>query len=154
MFCNRQNLRFSVIGDKSRLPQPLQIAISSVEESSKTNRGTHFVMLLSYSGRHDIIEASKKIASKIEHGILQATDISESTFETLLQTNIITELPNPDLLIQTSGELRMSNFMLWQLAYTEFYFSNKLFPDFKEVDFIEALSTFERRQRRYGGRVK
>ncbi|KAG8370937.1 hypothetical protein BUALT_Bualt13G0035200 [Buddleja alternifolia] len=154
MFCDRHNLRFSIIGDKSRLPQPLQIAISSAEESSKTKRGTHFVMALSYSGRHDIIEASKKISSKVEHGILQATDINESTFGKLLQTNTITEFPNPDLLIRTSGELRMSNFMLWQLAYTEFYFSNKLFPDFKEADFTEALSTFERRQRCYGGRMK
>ncbi|KAG8370938.1 hypothetical protein BUALT_Bualt13G0035300 [Buddleja alternifolia] len=111
-------------------------------------------MALSYSGRHDIIEASKKIASKAEHGILQATDINQSTFEKLLKMSIIAEFPKPDLLIRTSGELRMSNFMLWQLAYTEFYFSNKLFPDFKEADFIEALSTFERRPRCYGGRMK
>ncbi|KAG8370944.1 hypothetical protein BUALT_Bualt13G0035900 [Buddleja alternifolia] len=147
-----QDLRFSVIGDKSRLPQSLQITTSSAEESAKTNRGMHFVMALSYGGRYDIIEASKKIASKVEHGILRAKDINESIFEQQLLTNIIAEFPNPDMLIRTSGELRTSNFLLWQLAYAEFHFPNKLFPDFKEVDLIQALSTFERRQRRYGGR--
>ncbi|KAG8370961.1 hypothetical protein BUALT_Bualt13G0037600 [Buddleja alternifolia] len=148
-----QDLRFSVIGDKSSLPQSVQSTISSVENSTKTNTGMHFLMALSYGGRYDIIEATKKIASKVEHGILRAEDINESAFEQQLLTNV-TEFPNPDLLIRTSGELRVSNFLLWQLAYTEFYFPNKLFPDFEEADLIEALNTFRGRQRNFGGRNK
>ncbi|KAG8370956.1 hypothetical protein BUALT_Bualt13G0037100 [Buddleja alternifolia] len=148
-----QDLRFSVIGDKSRLPQSVQSTISSVENFTRNNTGMHFLMALSYGGRYDIIEATKKIASKVEHGILRAEDINESAFEQQLLTNV-TEFPNPDLLIRTSGELRVSNFLLWQLAYTEFYFPNKLFPDFEEADLIEALNTFRGRQRSFGGRNK
>ncbi|KAG8374030.1 hypothetical protein BUALT_Bualt11G0088600 [Buddleja alternifolia] len=146
-----QDMKFSVIGDKSRLPQSLQSTICSAEESTKANKGTHLVMALNYGGRYEITEAGKRIASKIEQGILQAKDINENLFEQHLQTTI-TEFPNPDLLIRTSGELRVSNFLLWQLAYTEFYFSSKLFPEFEEDDLIEAMKAFQGRQRRFGGR--
>nr|QNC49773.1 cis-prenyl transferase 3 [Leucophyllum frutescens] len=146
-----RDLRFSVIGDKSRLPRSFQSTISSLEDSAKTNKGTHFVMALSYSGQYEIVQASKKLAKKVEDGTLRATDINDRLFEQQLLTNI-TEFPSPDLLIRTSGELRVSNFLLWQLAYTEFYFSSKLFPDFKEADLVEALTCFQTRQRRYGER--
>ncbi|KAG8371176.1 hypothetical protein BUALT_Bualt13G0059800 [Buddleja alternifolia] len=148
-----QDLRFSVIGDKSKLPSSMQSTISSAEESAKANRGMHFLMALNYGGRNDILEAMKKIASKLKDGILEAKDINENVFEQQLLTNV-TELPNPDLLIRTSGELRVSNFLLWQIAYAELYFASKLFPDFEEADLIEALSTFQRRQRSFGGRNK
>ncbi|KAG8371179.1 hypothetical protein BUALT_Bualt13G0060100 [Buddleja alternifolia] len=128
-----QDLRFSVIGDKSKLSQSMQSTISSVEEFAKCNRGMHFLMALNYGGRYEITEASKKIACKVEQGILRAEDINESVFEQQLLTNV-TELPNPDLLIRTGGELRVSNFLLWQMAYAEFYFSSKLFADFEEAD--------------------
>nr|QIQ56019.1 cis-prenyl transferase 2 [Eremophila drummondii] len=153
-FVNEQvtshDLRFSVIGDKSRLPQFIQSTISSTEESAKGNKGTHFVMALSYSGQYDILEASRKIAGQVENGKLRAKDIDKGVFEQQLLTNTIT--PDPDLLIRTSGEIRISNFMLWQMAYTEFYFANKLFPDFKESDFVDALNFFQQRQRRFGER--
>nr|QNC49771.1 cis-prenyl transferase 1 [Leucophyllum frutescens] len=149
----RHDLQFSVIGDKSRLPQSIRSTIASAEEAGKANSGTHFVMALSYSGQYDIVDASKKIASQVGSGKLRAEDIDESVFEQQLLTNV-TKFPNPDLLIRTSGELRVSNFMLWQLAYAEFYFVDKLFPDFEEADFIEALSSFQQRKRRYGGRKK
>ncbi|KAG8382302.1 hypothetical protein BUALT_Bualt05G0062700 [Buddleja alternifolia] len=148
-----QDLRFSVIGDKSRLPRSLQSTISSVEESAKFNRGMHFMMALSYGARYEITEASKKIASKVENGILRTKDINETVFEQHMLTSV-TEFPNPDLLIRTSGELRVSNFLLWQLAYTEFYFPIKLFPDFEEADLIDALSAFQRRRTNFGGRNK
>lgn len=122
-------------------------AIASAEEESQANKGMHFILAMSYSGRHEIIEATKKIANKVEHGILRAKDVEEALFEQQLMTNLITQFPCPDLLIRTSGELRVSNFFLWQLAYTEFYFANKMFPDL-----VEALASFQRRQRRYGKR--
>nr|QIQ56024.1 cis-prenyl transferase 1 [Eremophila lucida] len=153
-FVNEQvishDLQFSVIGNKSRLPQYLQSTISSTEESAKGNKGTHFVMALSYSGQYDILEASRKIAGQVQNGKLRSKDIDEGVFEQQLLTNSIT--PNPDLLIRTSGEMRVSNFLLWQMADTEFYFANKLFPDFKEGDFVDALNTFQQRQRQFGER--
>lgn len=147
----RYDIRFSVIGNKSKLPESLQATISWAEEISEDNKGMHFISALSYSGRNDIVEATKKIASKVEQGIVGANEIDETMFQQQLTTNI-TEFPNPDLLIRTSGELRISNFLLWQLAYTEFYFSDKLFPDFGEVDILEAITSYQRRQRRYGDR--
>ncbi|KAG8362982.1 hypothetical protein BUALT_BualtUnG0017000 [Buddleja alternifolia] len=150
---NRPKARFallSVIGDKSKLSQSMQSTISSVEEFAKSNRGMHFLLALNYGGRYEITEASKKIACKVEQGILRAKDINESVFAQQLLTNV-TELPNPDLLIRTDGELRVSNFLLWQMAYAEFYFSSKLFADFEEADLIVALSSFQRRQRCFGG---
>ncbi|KAG8371180.1 hypothetical protein BUALT_Bualt13G0060200 [Buddleja alternifolia] len=108
----------------------LTVYVFSTEESPK---GMHFLLALNYGGRYEITEASKKIACKVEQGILRAKDINESVFAQQLLTNV-TELPNPDLLIRTDGELRVSNFLLWQMAYAEFYFSSKLFADFEEAD--------------------
>lgn len=146
----RHDMRFSAIGDKSRLPSSMQSAIHIAEELSQENQGMHFVMALSYSGRLDITEACKRIAAEVENGTLRAADINENALEQHLMTKF--EFPNPDLLIRTSGELRMSNFMMWQLAYTEFYFAEKMFPDFDEAEFREALTCFQRRKRRFGGR--
>lgn len=106
---------------------------------------------LSYSGRNDIVEAVKMIAAKVEDGIVGAKEVDEAMFQQQLMTNVA-EFPNPDLLIRTSGELRISNFLLWQLAYTEFYFVDKLFPDFGELDLHHALASYQRRKRRYGER--
>ncbi|KAI3463120.1 hypothetical protein Pfo_019783 [Paulownia fortunei] len=146
----RNDIRVSVLGNRCRLPQSLQNLISSSEERSKANKGLHLVIAMNYSGRYDITEASKKIASKVKDGVLQVEDINDTLFEQHLETNGIA-FSNPDLLIRTSGELRLSNFMLWQLAYTELLFVDKLFPDFDEADFVQALTAFQRRQRRYGG---
>ncbi|XP_057800566.1 (2Z,6Z)-farnesyl diphosphate synthase CPT6, chloroplastic-like [Salvia miltiorrhiza] len=147
----RYDIQFSAIGNKLRLPKSLQNTIYWAEEISKGNKGMNVVMAASYSGRDDIVEATKKIASKVKLGIVQTIDIDETMFEQELMTNFL-EFPNPDLLIRTSGELRISNFLLWQLAYTEFYFADKCFPDFSEDDLCEALASYQRRQRRYGER--
>ncbi|KAL7084235.1 hypothetical protein ACP275_14G212600 [Erythranthe tilingii] len=149
----RYDMQFSVIGDRSRLPESLQSAISAAEEAGRANGGLHLVAALSYGGRHDITEAAKKIASKVEDGILRAQDVDESVLAQQLMTNFM-EFSDPDLLIRTSGELRVSNFMLWQLAYAELYFSDKLFPDFGGDDFIQAITCFQGRNRRFGQRKK
>ncbi|XP_051140710.1 cis-prenyltransferase 7, chloroplastic-like [Andrographis paniculata] len=146
-----QNLRISVIGERSKLPPSMQSKISHVEELSKSNKGMHLVVAISYSGRLDIVQATKRIAIKVRDGILQENDINDDVVQQYLMTSLI-EVPDPDLLIRTSGEQRLSNFLLWQLAYTEFYFIEKKFPDFDEANFAEALNFFQHRKRRYGAR--
>ncbi|MCD9643877.1 Dehydrodolichyl diphosphate synthase [Datura stramonium] len=146
----RDGRRVSFIGDKSILSKSLQDALTVMEEKKKSNSGLHVMIAINYSGRHDILQATKSIARKINNGLLKVEDIDQNLFEQELETRCA-EFPEPDLLIRTSGEQRLSNFMLWQLAYTEFYFVNKLFPDMEEADFIKALMSFQPRQRRYGG---
>ncbi|GFQ00810.1 dehydrodolichyl diphosphate synthase 2 [Phtheirospermum japonicum] len=127
---NRRNdVRVSVMGNKSRIPESLQKLVYSVQDRSKANKGVHLVIAIDYSGRYDITQANKKIAKKVKDGVLQVEDIDDTLFEQHLETSGI-ELSNPDLMIRTSGELRVSNFMLWQLAYSELFFVDKLFPDF------------------------
>ncbi|KAL8049197.1 hypothetical protein ABFX02_06G005400 [Erythranthe guttata] len=147
----RHDTRLSVIGDTSKLPESLQTAIAWGEESGRSNGGLHLVVALNYGGRREITEAAKKIARRVEEGILGAEEVDEGVFEQELMTSFM-EFPNPDLLIRTSGELRISNFMLWQLAYTELYFSDTLFPDFGQDDLVQALTCFQRRNRRFGQR--
>ncbi|KAL7106631.1 hypothetical protein ACP275_06G005500 [Erythranthe tilingii] len=147
----RYDMRLSVIGDISRLPESLQTAISWGEESGRSNGGLHLVVALNYGGRYEITEAAKKIARQVEEGILGAEEVDEQLFEQELMTSFM-EFPNPDLVIRTSGELRISNFMLWQLAYAELYFSDTLFPDFGQDDLVQALACFQRRNRRFGHR--
>ncbi|KAL3850298.1 hypothetical protein ACJIZ3_012180 [Penstemon smallii] len=148
----RYNVRLSFMGDRSKLPESLIELINSGEERTKSNKGLHVIVALNYSGRFDIMQATKSIASKVKDGILQMEDINETLFDEQLQTNC-TKFPVPDLLIRTSGEQRISNFMLWQLAYTELFFSQKNFPDFQEQDFVEALVSFQQRDRRFGGKT-
>ncbi|KAL2541020.1 Dehydrodolichyl diphosphate synthase 2 [Abeliophyllum distichum] len=144
------NIRISVIGDKSKLPESLQKMIATAEESTGGNTGLHLLVAINYSGRYDIMQASRSIARKVKDGVVQVEDINETTFEKELETNCV-EFPNPDLLIRTSGEQRISNFYLWQLAYTEVFFAKKNLPDLEEEDFIEALTSFQKRERRFGG---
>lgn len=147
----RENIRISVIGDSSKLSRSLQELIARAEETTKTNCGLQLIVAVSYSGQYDIVQACQKIALKVRDGIIEPNDINESLIKQELETNC-SEFPYPDLLIRTSGELRISNFLLWQLAYTELYFTRSLWPDFGEVEFLEALQAFQQRQRRYGGR--
>ncbi|XP_057549233.1 cis-prenyltransferase 4, chloroplastic-like [Amaranthus tricolor] len=147
----RQGIRISTIGNTSLLPKSLQEVLEHTKESTKDNTKTHVIFAISYSGKNDIVQACKSITKKVQIGLIDCEDVDESLIEQELQTKIMTA-PCPDLLIRTSGELRISNFLLWQLAYSEFYFTTTLWPDFGEFEFIEALQSFQKRQRRFGGR--
>ncbi|KAM7527674.1 hypothetical protein LguiB_031084 [Lonicera macranthoides] len=147
---NRYDVRGLAIGDRSALPNSFQRMINLGEDVTKNNSGLHIMGALNYRGQYNITQACKSVANKVKDGLLQPQDIDESTFEQELETKC-TEFPFPDLLIRTSGEHRISNFILWQMVYTELFFADKLFPDFKEEDFMEALKSFQKRDRRYGG---
>ncbi|PIA59386.1 hypothetical protein AQUCO_00400337v1 [Aquilegia coerulea] len=147
----REDIRVSIIGDSSKLPNSLQKMIAKTEDVTKNNLGLQLIVAVSYTGKYDIVQACQNIAYKVKDGLVQPEEINEHLIEQELQTNC-TEFPYPDLLIRTSGELRVSNFLLWQLAYTELFFVESLWPDFGEADFIEALHSFQHRQRRYGRR--
>lgn len=141
-----------MIGDSSRLPKTLQKLIRDAEEKTKTNSQLQLIIAASYSGKYDVLQACRSIAQKVKDDHVQVQDIDESLIEQELETSC-TEFPYPDLLIRTSGELRVSNFLLWQLAYTELFFAPALWPDFGKAEFVEGLTSFQQRQRRFGGRV-
>ncbi|WCJ29214.1 Undecaprenyl pyrophosphate synthetase family protein [Euphorbia peplus] len=147
----RQGIRVSIIGDSSKLTPSLQRLISEVEEKTKKNPKLHLLVAVSYSGKYDVLKACKSIASKVKDGEIDPDDIDESLIEQELETNC-SEFPSPDLLIRTSGELRISNFLLWQLAYTELFFAPELWPDFGKEGFVQALTSYQQRQRRFGQR--
>lgn len=143
----KENIRFSVIGDMSRIPSDVtETIIKSIEVTSHCT-GLNLVFALSYGSRQEITEAVKKIAARVASGEISAEDIDES----LLNANLSTyPTPDPDLIIRTSGEQRLSNFLLWQAAYSEFYFTEVLWPNFTESHLEEALQAFSLRQRRFG----
>ncbi len=142
------NIKFKVIGDLSRLSGGLIKRIKDVEKASESNTGLNMIVFLSYSGKWDIIQAVNKYSSMLKNGeVLPDTTITSDLLNTLLST---AGIPDPDLLIRTSGEQRISNYMLWQCAYTEFYFTEVLWPDFRKNDFEKALDIYSRRERRYG----
>ncbi|KAJ4969965.1 hypothetical protein NE237_003064 [Protea cynaroides] len=147
----RQDVRLSVIGDSKKLPKSLQKLKTEVEDITRNNLGLQLIIAVSYSGQYDIVQACKSIAEKTQDGVIQPNDITEAVIEQELKTNC-TKFPHPDLLIRTSGEQRISNFLLWQLAYTELAFVKSLWPDFGKADFVDVLCSFQQRQRRYGGR--
>jgi len=140
-----------VIGDLSKVPESLQRTVARVEDVTKDNKKLQLIVALNYGGKYDVVQACKRVAMKVKDGAVDVEDINESIIEKELETKC-TEFPNPGLLIRTSGELRVSNFLLWQLAYTELYFSPKFWPDFGKDDFVDALRSFQHRQRRFGGR--
>ena len=123
-------------------------SIRELEEATKNNTGLHFQVALNYGSRDEMIRGIRKMAGDLDSGALQAEDISETVFEKYLDTS---GLPDPDLMIRTSGEMRLSNFMLWQLAYTEFYFTDVLWPDFDKAELQKAIDYYNGRERRYGG---
>ncbi|KAF7816095.1 dehydrodolichyl diphosphate synthase 2-like [Senna tora] len=145
----RKGIRISMIGEQSKLPCSLQRMMKKAEERTKENSGLHLIIAVSYSGKYDVVQACKSVAEKVKNGVVEVEDISESLIEQELETKC-TEFPYPDLLIRTSGELRLSNFLLWQLAYTELYFDPQLWPDFGKQDLLQALVSFQHRHRRYG----
>ena len=145
---NKNNVRVRVLGERSKLPPDMIKAIEILEESTKNNTGLQFNVALNYGGRDEIARAMKKIAEEVKDGKLSPEDITEEVISSHLDT---WEIPDPDLLVRTSGEERISNFLPWQLAYSEFYFTDTLWPDFNRNSFIEAIRHYTKRDRRYGG---
>jgi undecaprenyl diphosphate synthase len=143
------NMRVIVIGDKTGLSQDIVEIIDKLEKVTEGNTGLTFVIGLNYGGRDEITRAVKKISQKVLLGELSVEDITENTITEHLDTRGI---PDPDLLIRTSGEMRLSNFLPWQLAYTEFYFPEVLWPDFNKTELIKAVAKYNMRERRFGGR--
>ncbi|KAF8049036.1 hypothetical protein N665_2318s0002 [Sinapis alba] len=147
----KNNVRISIIGDSSKLPKSLLKVINEVEQVTKNNTRLQLIVAVGYSGKYDVLQACRGIAQRVKDGEIEVEEIDERLIEQELETNC-TEFPYPDLLIRTSGELRVSNFLLWQLAYTELFFAQELWPDFGRSGLIEALMSFQQRQRRFGGR--
>ncbi|VAH81959.1 unnamed protein product [Triticum turgidum subsp. durum] len=148
----RDGIRLRVIGDCSRLPASLRRTARDAEEATRDNSQLDLTLAISYSGRRDIVQACRSLAQKVRGELLRPEDIDESLFAGELETSRGSELPCPDLLIRTSGELRLSNFLLWQSAYSELFFTDTLWPDFGEADYLEALCSFQSRDRRFGRR--
>ncbi len=147
---HKNNVRLLAIGELNDLPPAVQKQLQSAIDYTSGNTGLKLVIALSYSGRWEITSAVKKIVEDVKNGKLDINSIDSCMFESYLNTSTI---PDPELLIRTSGERRISNFMLWQLAYTELYFSQVLWPDFRKKDLYEAVIDYQRRDRRFG-RVK
>jgi undecaprenyl diphosphate synthase len=142
-----QNIRLNVVGDIERLPQDVLAVLRRTMDRTAANGDMVLTLALSYGGRDDILRATRTLASEAAAGRLNAADIDEELFSRALHT---AHLPDPDFLIRTSGEMRISNFLLWQLAYAELYFTDVLWPDFSAEDLHRAFAEFARRERRYG----
>jgi len=145
---HKQNIRFKVIGGSKPLPVGIQNKIKEAERRTSGNTGLTVVLALNYGSRQEIVEAAKKFARDIVSKELTIQDLDTEGFSRYLYTF---GLPDPDLLIRTSGEMRMSNFLLWQLSYAEFYFTKKFWPEFKADDFKRAIDEYKARDRRFGG---
>ena len=143
----KNNIKLHTIGDLNRLPEASRTSMLKCIQDTAANTGTTLVLALSYSARWEMAQALRQVASDAADGRLKATDIDEETLRRYLVT---ADMPDPDLLIRTGGELRISNFLLWQMAYTEFYFMDLLWPDFRQGDFFQAVFDFQHRQRRFG----
>ncbi len=142
----RNRIRFRVIGDRSRLPEGLLAQIRKAEDDTASNDGMQLIVMLSYSGKWDITQAASRYVADLVSGKVQGP-LTEDVLAGYLAT---AGIPDPDLMIRTSGEQRISNYMLWQCAYTEFYFTDTLWPDFRKEEFALALKAFSERDRRYG----
>ena len=144
---NKNNIRLYVIGNTNMLPQSAQKELQEAREATQNNNGLNLIMALSYSSRWEIVNAVKNIADEIKAGDMQPDDISDTTFKNHLCT---AAFPDPELMIRTSGEYRISNFLLYQLAYSELYFTGTLWPDFRKENLYEALWDYQNRERRFG----
>lgn len=142
-----QNIKLHVIGDEKALPEKVKKEINKALESSKNNTGLNLIIALSYSSRWEIINAVKNIATDIKNNKIEIENIDENLFSNYLTTF---NVPDPDLLIRTSGEQRISNFLLWQLSYSELYFTSTLWPEFNKEEFFKAIYDFQNRERRFG----
>ena len=144
---NKNNIRLLTIGDTNSLPAKCVNQLNEAMVETSKNTGLSLVLALSYSAKWEIVSAVKQIAEDAKNGKLNPQDITESLFESKLSTKGI---PNPELMIRTSGEHRISNFLVWQLAYAEFYFTDVLWPDFRKEHFYEAIVNYQQRERRFG----
>ncbi len=143
----KNNIRLSSIGDITQLPNKAQNELREAKEATKSNTGLNLILALSYSSKWEITKAVKRICEDVLSNDIQSNTINSELISTYLETS---EIPDPDLLIRTSGEMRISNFLLWQIAYSELYFTEILWPDFRKKDLLEAISTYQKRERRFG----
>jgi undecaprenyl diphosphate synthase len=144
---NEENVRISFVGNLAVLPQSLQTEIERAMNETRSNTGIRFTVATNYGGRQEILQAVRAIALQVEKGLIHPEKIDEALFEKHLYT---ADLPHPDLLIRTSGEMRISNFLLWQMAYAEIYVTQTLWPDFDRKAFHQALLAYQQRERRFG----
>jgi len=143
----RYEIRLRAIGNLRRLPPEILTEIRNVEQATRHNERMTVLLAVSYGGREEIARAARRLARRVRDGELRPEQIDEDVFESALMT---AGIPDPDLLIRTSGEMRISNFLLWQLAYTELYVTETLWPDFRRAEFLEAIEHYKSRQRRFG----
>lgn len=143
----KNNMKVRVIGDKSRLDADIQESIKNLEEATKDNTGLKFTIAINYGSRDEIVRAVKILTEDVQTGKMQAFDINEAAISERLDT---AGYPDPDLLIRTSGEQRISNYLLWQIAYSELYFTDVYWPDFNEAELDKALLSYNKRERRFG----
>ncbi|OGS44371.1 MAG: di-trans,poly-cis-decaprenylcistransferase [Euryarchaeota archaeon RBG_13_57_23] len=144
---HKHKIRVRVLGQKEMLPKDVQQAIAAAEEKTKGYDQYFFNLAVAYGGREEIVQAIRKIAEEVKKGKLSVDAITEKTFTGYLYTK---DMPDPDLILRTSGEERISNFLLWQLAYSELYFSDVYWPGFRKIDFLRAVRAYQLRKRRYG----
>lgn len=145
---NDKNIRIRIIGSRQGLSKEMIDQIDKIEKNTIDKDQMNIIIALNYGGRQDILQATQKIADDIQKGILSKDNITEEDIQKRLYTE---DVPDPDLLIRTSGEMRISNFLIWQCSYSEFYFPKVLWPDFREKHFKEAIAEYQRRNRRFGG---
>ncbi len=145
--CMKNNVRCRVIGERSKLSPDIADAIRNLEEKTASNTGITFIIAINYGGRDELLRAVRRIGSDVKNGVTDPGSITEDTISRNLDTS---EFPDPDLLIRTSGEERLSNFLLWQLAYAEFYFTDTPWPDFDMEELLKAIRVYTSRDRRYG----
>jgi undecaprenyl diphosphate synthase len=144
---HKNKVRLKTIGDIGQLPKDCRENLRVATESTKNNTGLTLLIALNYSGRREILKAVNELSMRVKEGTLGVEEIDEQLFASFLDTKYI---PDPELLIRTSGEMRISNFLLWQIAYTELYITQKLWPDFRKEDLYEAICEYQKRERRFG----
>ncbi len=144
----KNRMRVRVLGDKTALDADIRTRIAELEEATKNNDGLNFQIALNYGSRDEMVRAIRALAGDCKEGKVEVDDIGESLFEQYLDTH---DIPDPDLMIRTSGEQRLSNYLLWQLAYSEFYFTDVLWPDFTKEELVKAIEYYNHRDRRFGG---
>ena len=144
---NKNGVRLLSVGNTNQLPEKCRKSLANAELETKNNSDLNLVLALNYSAREDIIEGVKKISKEIVNNNISEQDITADLFSNYLSTS---DIPSPELLIRTSGEIRISNFLLWEIAYTELYFTDVFWPDFKREDFLSAIVEYQNRERRFG----